>query len=201
MSSIEFSDFRLYPAVRRLEKNGVAVAIGGRALDILIALVANAGSVVSIQELMRFAWPETNGVEANLRVPMTALRRALGSDPAQYIASVSGRGYRSLHRRANSVRGRAASESGRHTASCAAVFSGARFGPRCRCDLHGREQSDRLLLAIQRRGRCHGWCAGRWWACEKSGAPDWACWTGHDLATSLSGRSLMIAARSGAPRN
>lgn len=93
MNSIEFGEFRLYPTARRLEKNGAALRIGGRALDILIVLIANAGSVVSTHDLIRCAWPETNVVEGNLRVQLTALRRILGSDPAQYISTVSGRGY------------------------------------------------------------------------------------------------------------
>jgi DNA-binding winged helix-turn-helix (wHTH) protein len=38
-----FGPFRLLPAERLLERSGVAVDLGGRALDILITLVRHAG--------------------------------------------------------------------------------------------------------------------------------------------------------------
>jgi predicted ATPase/DNA-binding winged helix-turn-helix (wHTH) protein len=84
----------LYPGERLLEKSGVAVRIGGRALDLLIALVAHAGEIVANGDLMRAVWPTTTVGEANLHVQMTALRRALDPDSARYIVNVAGQGYR-----------------------------------------------------------------------------------------------------------
>ena len=81
---------------RRLLMNGDArVAIGGRALDLLIALTQRPQQVVSSRELMKIVWPDVLVEEANLRVHITALRKALGdgTDDARYIINVSGRGY------------------------------------------------------------------------------------------------------------
>jgi DNA-binding winged helix-turn-helix (wHTH) protein len=51
-----FGPFWLDPAARRLERAGAPVDVGSRALDILIALVRRAGSVVSQRELMSIVW-------------------------------------------------------------------------------------------------------------------------------------------------
>ena len=88
-----FGPFRLYPSKRLTERSGVATRIGGRALDILVALVERPGQIVSNKDLLREVWPTTTVGEANLRMQMSALRRALGSDAARYISNVPGRGY------------------------------------------------------------------------------------------------------------
>ena len=90
---VSFGPFRLFPTARLLQRSGISAKIGGRALDILIALVNRAGEVISSDELTRVVWPTTTVVEANLRMQMSALRRALGSESATYISNVSGRGY------------------------------------------------------------------------------------------------------------
>lgn len=91
-----FGPFRLMPERQLLLHGDTAVRIGGRALDLLIALVERPGELVSKHELITFAWPTTTVDESNLKVNMAALRRALNDDPgaARYIATVSGRGYR-----------------------------------------------------------------------------------------------------------
>lgn len=75
---------------------GTPVRIGSRALELLIALVERPGELVSKGDLLARAWPDTFVEESNLKVNIAALRRALGDGPsgAQYIATVSGRGYR-----------------------------------------------------------------------------------------------------------
>ena len=93
---IAFGPFRLSVLQRRVERVGARnepVAIGGRALHVLIALVERAGQVVSRRELIDLVWPDVVVEEANLRVQITALRKALGADDAQYIVNVPGRGY------------------------------------------------------------------------------------------------------------
>lgn len=94
---ISFGPFRLIPGERRLLCNGQPVRLGGRALDVLIALVEHAGGVVSHDELMRRLWPEPGSADPScLRAHVAALRRALedGEGTARYIANVPGRGYR-----------------------------------------------------------------------------------------------------------
>jgi predicted ATPase/DNA-binding winged helix-turn-helix (wHTH) protein len=90
-----FGPFRLYTAERLLEKAGEPLQLGGRALDILIALVERAGEVITRNELISRVWPDVIVEEANLRVHVAGLRKALGDgrDGARYIANVTGRGY------------------------------------------------------------------------------------------------------------
>jgi predicted ATPase/DNA-binding winged helix-turn-helix (wHTH) protein len=94
--SFAFGPFVLVPERQLLLLGETPVRIGGRALDILTALVERPGEVVSKRELIARAWPSTIVDEGNLKVNMAALRRALGDGVggAQYIATVTGRGYR-----------------------------------------------------------------------------------------------------------
>ncbi len=71
------------------------VALGGRAFDLLLALVARAGEVVDHDDLVAAVWPSSVVEDNGLRVHMSALRKALGDGPADpYILTVPGRGYR-----------------------------------------------------------------------------------------------------------
>ena len=70
------------------------MALGGRALDLLIALTERPGELVTKAELMERAWPGVHVEDANLRVQFSAIRRALKDKTSDYIAADSGRGYR-----------------------------------------------------------------------------------------------------------
>jgi len=90
-----FGQFTLYPARKLLACGDCPVVLGGRAFDLLVALVARAGEVVSHHDLVAAVWPHAVVEENGLRVHMSALRKALGECPAdQYIGTVLGRGYR-----------------------------------------------------------------------------------------------------------
>jgi len=97
---------RLIPERQLLLCGEVQVRIGGRALDILTALVERPGEIVSKRELLSRVWPNTFVEEGNLKVNMAALRRALREGPAtaQYIATVVGRAIASSHRSNPSMR-------------------------------------------------------------------------------------------------
>ena len=82
---------RLLPAKRQLIVDGEPVALGARAFDLLLALVARADRVVTKHELLDVVWPGLVVEENNLQVQVSALRKALG---ANAIATVPGRGYR-----------------------------------------------------------------------------------------------------------
>jgi len=90
-----FGSFRLLPRQRLLLSGDEPVHLGGRALDILIALVERAGDLVSKDELMARVWPNTFVVQANLTVHVSALRRALrdGIGGSRYFVNVANRGY------------------------------------------------------------------------------------------------------------
>jgi predicted ATPase/DNA-binding winged helix-turn-helix (wHTH) protein len=90
-----FGPFRLVPRQHVLLDGGKAQRLGSRALAILTALVERPGEVVSKSDLMSVAWPDTHVEDDNLKVHVSALRRALGdgSGGTRYIVSVSGRGY------------------------------------------------------------------------------------------------------------
>ena len=92
---VAFGQFRLFPAKRLLEKDGSAVHIGGRALDILIFLAERAGEIVSKRDLVARVWAEVNVDEGSLRFHMAALRKVLGDGQsgARYVTNVPGRGY------------------------------------------------------------------------------------------------------------
>jgi predicted ATPase/DNA-binding winged helix-turn-helix (wHTH) protein len=92
---LSFGPFSLFVAERLLKKADEPIPLGGRALDILIALVEQAGEVVAHKELISTVWPDVTVEEANLRFQMAALRKALGDgrDGARYISNISGRGY------------------------------------------------------------------------------------------------------------
>lgn len=91
-----FGQFVLHPERQLLLKCGSPVRIGGRALDLLTALVERPGQLLDKQALVSRAWPTTFVDAANLKVNMASLRRALGENHAspRYIATVIGRGYR-----------------------------------------------------------------------------------------------------------
>src|ERR1700738_1540693 len=90
-----FGPFRLSTTERVLEKNGVPVRLGRRALDILIALVERPSEVVSKRELIARVWPDLAVDEGSLRFHISALRKVLGEERSggRYVTNVSGRGY------------------------------------------------------------------------------------------------------------
>src|SRR6266849_4727903 len=90
-----FRSFELFPEQRLLLEGDNQVRLGSRAFDILAALVERAGEVVSKEELIARAWPQTFVEEANLKIQVSALRRALGDGQGghRYVVTVPGRGY------------------------------------------------------------------------------------------------------------
>jgi predicted ATPase/DNA-binding winged helix-turn-helix (wHTH) protein len=92
---ISFGPFRLFATERLLEKDGFQVSLGGRALDLLIALVERASEVVSKRELMARVWPNLVVDEGSLRFHIASLRKVLGDGQSgvRYVTNVAGRGY------------------------------------------------------------------------------------------------------------
>src|ERR1700733_6577152 len=93
--TISFGPYCLIPVERLLLRDGEAVDVGSRALDVLIALAEAAGEVVGQRELMARAWPNVLVGDGSLRVTIGDLRKTLGDgqDGVRYITNVTGRGY------------------------------------------------------------------------------------------------------------
>jgi DNA-binding winged helix-turn-helix (wHTH) protein len=91
-----FGACRFIPARQLLLHRDTPIRVGSRAIDLLHALVRRPGAVVTKDQLIRAAWPNTSVDDSNLKVNIAALRRALAQDQSgfAYIATVPGRGYR-----------------------------------------------------------------------------------------------------------
>lgn len=94
--AITFGPFHLFQSQQLLLEADKPVRLGSRALEILGALVERPGEMVSKRELVARVWPNTVVEEANLKVHIAALRKALGDgrDGNRYLVNVPGRGYK-----------------------------------------------------------------------------------------------------------
>jgi predicted ATPase/DNA-binding winged helix-turn-helix (wHTH) protein len=94
-ATLSFGPFTVTPHERLVTRDGVALPMGAKSFDTLIALMSRPNEVVSKWDLMGLVWPGMAVEETNLRFHIAALRKALGDgkDGARYIATLSGRGY------------------------------------------------------------------------------------------------------------
>jgi DNA-binding winged helix-turn-helix (wHTH) protein len=90
--AVSFGPFRLPPAQQVPLEDDAPVRLGGRTLEFLTAQVEPVG--VTKNEFMARVWPDTVVEESDLKVPVCALRRALGGGQAgpRYVCNVAGRG-------------------------------------------------------------------------------------------------------------
>ncbi|WP_064681033.1 ATP-binding protein [Rhizobium bangladeshense] len=93
---VAFGPFRLHGEHRRLLCGAEEVQLGGRAMEMLVTLARKKGELVYKEELYNAAWPGIFVHEANLKVTIASLRRALReySPTEDYIRTFVGRGYR-----------------------------------------------------------------------------------------------------------
>jgi predicted ATPase/DNA-binding winged helix-turn-helix (wHTH) protein len=90
--SIAFGRFRVLRHRRELVADGRPVKLGGRAFDVLMALIEARGAVVSKDALIARVWPDRVVEENNLQAQIVALRKAFRTE-RELIHTVSGRGY------------------------------------------------------------------------------------------------------------
>src|ERR1700730_13085487 len=90
---LEFGRFRVLLRQRQLVADGVPIELGTRAFDLLLVLLEADGSLVTKDELLSCVWPGIVVAEENLKVQISALRKALGED-RDFIRTEFGRGYR-----------------------------------------------------------------------------------------------------------
>ncbi|MBP8296706.1 MAG: helix-turn-helix transcriptional regulator, partial [Burkholderiales bacterium] len=86
-----FGSAEVRPAERALLIGGAPVALGGRAFDLLVALLERRGKLVTKDELLDAVWGRVIVEEGNLHVHISTLRKLLG---AGLIVTIPGRGYR-----------------------------------------------------------------------------------------------------------
>ena len=91
-AGVAFGNFRVVPHRREIIANGRPLKLGGRAFDVLMALIEARGAVVGKDALMARVWPDRVVEENNLQAQIVALRKAFGVE-RDLIRTVSGRGY------------------------------------------------------------------------------------------------------------
>ncbi|PDT92319.1 transcriptional regulator [Bradyrhizobium sp. Y36] len=93
--TLSFGPFSVTPHERLVTRDGVALPLGAKAFDTLMALMSRPNEVVSKWDLMALVWPGLTVEEASLRFHVAALRKALGDgkNGTRYITTLSGRGY------------------------------------------------------------------------------------------------------------
>jgi DNA-binding winged helix-turn-helix (wHTH) protein/predicted ATPase len=89
---IEFGHFSILPHRRQLLADGRPVRLGGRAFDLLMALLETPGAVLGKDQLLSRIWPGRIVEENRLQSEIWALRKAFGAD-RDLIQTVSGQGY------------------------------------------------------------------------------------------------------------
>ncbi len=95
VTCFSFGEYILHEGRRELTRDGQAVDLGGRAMDVLLALLHRAGRVVTKEEIMRDAWSGMIVAQNNLTTQMAQIRRALNdSEGRHFIQTVPARGYR-----------------------------------------------------------------------------------------------------------
>jgi DNA-binding winged helix-turn-helix (wHTH) protein len=92
-TTFEFGRFQVLLRQRQLAADGVPIELGTRAFDLLLVLLEADGSLVTKDELFSRVWPGIVVAEENLKVQISALRKALGED-RDFIRTEFGRGYR-----------------------------------------------------------------------------------------------------------
>ena len=90
---LECGKWELDLDARELRAHGRMVPLGGRAFEILEALAAAPGQLVTKDELFHQVWPGAVVEDNTLQVHISAIRKALGEDRG-LLKTASGRGYR-----------------------------------------------------------------------------------------------------------
>jgi len=95
VSAFAFGPFELDAERKTLRRDGELVPLNDRLADVLCALVARPGQILTKDQLIRAAWRDVAVTDNSIEQAISALRRLLGSDaPHQYIETQARRGYR-----------------------------------------------------------------------------------------------------------
>ena len=145
-ASFEFGRFRIFPQRREVLADGRPIELGGRAFDVLVALVEANGAVVRKDELISRAWPGRIVEDNNLHAQVKALRKAFSD--RDLIRTVVGRGYQF----AGEIRARPPDRSGLAEPGTASDISGPPRSPTnlpaLTSDLIGRDAEIREVIDL-----------------------------------------------------
>src|SRR5439155_4199361 len=102
-----FGPFRIDLSSLRLLRGDEPIPIAPKAFDTLLVLIQQRDRLLLKDELLHAVWADAFVSEDSLTQNITALRRALGDDPAnpQFIATIPRRGYRFVASVTEHVRG------------------------------------------------------------------------------------------------
>ncbi len=92
----EFGPFRIDTVERLLFRSGEMVPLSPKAVDTLLALVANHGRILEKDELMKLIWPDSFVEEGGLTRNISILRKVFDEGGSEYIETIPKRGYRFL---------------------------------------------------------------------------------------------------------
>src|SRR5262249_20229448 len=90
-AGFEFGRFRIVLRHREVLADGRPLQLGGRAFDVLVALIEANGAVVGKDELIRPVWPGRIVEDNNLHAQIKALRKAFAGHDV--VRTIVGRGY------------------------------------------------------------------------------------------------------------
>ena len=91
---LRFSGFELDAERAELRRpDGETIKLRPKALEMLRLFAANAGRVLSKQQLMEAVWPNVHVGEDSLFQCIREIRAALADDKRQLVRVISGRGY------------------------------------------------------------------------------------------------------------
>jgi len=97
--SYAFGHFRFHVADRTLTRDGVLIRLTPKTAELLLALLAADGRLVTKEELLQRIWPSTFVEDSNLPFQVHQVRQALDDSAAEprYIETLPRRGYRFIH--------------------------------------------------------------------------------------------------------
>jgi len=94
-ATLRHRDLELDTRELRLTKAGAEITLTKREFEILRMLMAQPGTLVSRSDIANVVWQRPASAATNvLDVHMSSLRHKLGDDPAAYIETVRGEGFR-----------------------------------------------------------------------------------------------------------
>jgi predicted ATPase/DNA-binding winged helix-turn-helix (wHTH) protein len=144
-AGLAFGRFLLWPQRRELHADNQPVKLGGRAFDVLMALIEARGAVLSTDALLARVWGGRIVEENALRSQVSELRASLGAD-RNLIRTISGRGYQ-FTGEIRAVPAAAIEPAVEHSAE-PAVRPAATNVPKPASELIGRDDDLREILSL-----------------------------------------------------